>query len=69
MSERQPRVSKQFRGGNPVFIYDGAAGEFAEFPTVEKLDAYLKAMDVTAVWMGVPGDCPKSTNVVLPDAP
>lgn len=66
MSERQPRVAQQFRNGNPVFIFDGAHGEFAEFPALDKLEAYLTAMGVVAVWSGAPEDCPSSPRITLP---
>lgn len=69
MSERKARVALQHRNGNPVFIYDGAAGEFAEFPELGKLEAYLTAMDVVAVWTGNPDECPQSPVLVLPAPP
>lgn len=66
MSERKARIALQHRNGAPVFVFDGAHGEFAEFPTLDKLEKYLKAMDVVAEWRSAPEDCPQSENIVLP---
>lgn len=67
MSNRQPRVQPQLRGGKTVFIYDGPNGEFAEFPELPQLEAYLTAMQVVAVWRGAPEECPQSPVLVLPE--
>jgi hypothetical protein len=66
MSERKARVEPQFRNGSPVYIFAGANGEFAEFPTLEKLEAYLTAMGEVAVWGGNAEECPQSPVLVLP---